>query len=313
MNEVGPTSRLALGGQWWSGCCDDGVVFPPRMRHPALDNRRSDLGAFEIGVFGALALWMLFSNTSDLNLQPFNPNHAVGDWSGVFKGMVFAILAFIGFEASAPLGEEAKNPRRTIPRAVVGSALAIGLFYILCSYAWVFGAGFNNFVTQATGADPWRNLGKVFWGRLDHCVPAIATRRGELERAVNAASGCSTLWRATALRRSRWPRTPFKTPNRDHLDGSSVVLALLFGWKLGAWASRHCDACRTARDSRVHARCAAASCIWGAAASSILAASLGATRWIVLFFFPPTASSTSRRTRSSMRTGRDPVTCSVSS
>ena len=78
--------------------------------------------------------------------------------------MVFAILAFIGFEASAPLGEEAKNPRRTVPRAVVGSALAIGLFYVLCSYAWVFGAGFDNFVAQATGADPWRNLGKVFWG-----------------------------------------------------------------------------------------------------------------------------------------------------
>jgi amino acid transporter len=78
--------------------------------------------------------------------------------------MVFAILAFIGFEASAPLGEEAKNPLRSIPRAVVGSAFVIGLFYLLCSYAWVFGAGFNGFVAQATGADPWRNLGKVFWG-----------------------------------------------------------------------------------------------------------------------------------------------------
>ena len=77
---------------------------------------------------------------------------------------MFAILAFIGFEAAAPLGEEARHPRRTIPRAVVGSAIVIGLFYILCSYAWVFGAGFDGFVEQATGADPWRNLGEVFWG-----------------------------------------------------------------------------------------------------------------------------------------------------
>ena len=53
---------------------------------------------------------MLLSNAGDLNLQPFNPSHAAGDWSGVFKGMVFAILAFIGFEAAAPLGEEAKQP-----------------------------------------------------------------------------------------------------------------------------------------------------------------------------------------------------------
>src|SRR3954466_13875268 len=110
------------------------------------------LGAFEIAVFGALAIWILFSNAGDLNLQPFNPSHATGHWSGVFKGMVFAILAFIGFEASAPLGEEAKNPRRTVPRAVIGSALAIGIFYVLCSYAWVFGAGFQGFVDQAPGA-----------------------------------------------------------------------------------------------------------------------------------------------------------------
>ena len=41
----------------------------------------------------------------------------------------------------------------------------IGLFYILCAYAWVFGAGFDRFVEQATGRrDPWRNLGEVFWG-----------------------------------------------------------------------------------------------------------------------------------------------------
>src|SRR5262245_66091729 len=112
------------------------------------------LGAFEILIFGALAVWMLISNAGDLNAQPFNPNHAVGDWSGVFKGMVFAILAFIGFEAAAPLGEEARHPRRTVPRAVVGSAIVIGLFYIFCSYAWVFGAGFDRFVE--IGRASWR-------------------------------------------------------------------------------------------------------------------------------------------------------------
>src|SRR5207244_4347317 len=87
-------------------------------------------------------------------------------WSGqwVLWALLMGVLAFIGFEAAAPLGEEAKHPRRAIPRAVVGSALLIGLFYVLAAYAWVFGAGFNTFVDQATGADPWRALGKAFWG-----------------------------------------------------------------------------------------------------------------------------------------------------
>jgi amino acid transporter len=124
------------------------------------------LGIFEITIFAALSVWMILSAGGDLSLQAFNPSNAAeGSWSGVFKGMIFAVLAFIGFEAAAPLGEEAKNPRRTVPLAVLGSAALIGLFYVLCAYAWVFGAGFDNFVDQATGnADPWRALAKTFWG-----------------------------------------------------------------------------------------------------------------------------------------------------
>jgi amino acid transporter len=157
---------MALSSRWWIWVLlMTAIVFLLTYRDIRISTTAGViLGTFEIAIFAALALWMLFSNAGDLNLQPFHAHHAVGGWSGVFKGMVFAILAFIGFEASAPLGEEARHPRRTVPRAVVGSAIAIGIFYVLCSYAWVFGAGFNTFVTQATGADPWRNLWKVFWG-----------------------------------------------------------------------------------------------------------------------------------------------------
>jgi amino acid transporter len=195
------------------------------------------LGTFEIGIFAALALWMLFSNTGDLNLQPFNPHHAVNDWGGVAKGMIFAILAFIGFEASAPLGEEARNPRRTVPRAVVGSAIAIGLFYVLCAYAWVFGAGFDHFVAQATGADPWRNLGKVFWGTgwvivfLAICNSIVANS--------NAGMNAATRVFYSLARNRLGPRQlghthkTFKTPHIAiiWLSLFALVLSLLVGWK----------------------------------------------------------------------------------
>src|SRR5207253_4010769 len=197
------------------------------------------LGAFEIVVFGALAVWMLLSNTSHLNLSPFNPHHAVGGWNGVFRGMVFAILAFIGVEAAAPLGEEAKNPRRTVPIAVVGSALAIGLFYILCSYAWVFGAGFNNFVNQATGADPWRALGKTFWGGawvlvfLAICNSIAANSNA----AVNAATRVFYALARNRLAPQQLGRVHprFKTPTNAIIGMSlfAFVLSLLLGWKWG--------------------------------------------------------------------------------
>jgi amino acid transporter len=226
-------------GQWWIWVLlITVVVFLLTYRDIRLSTTAGViLGVFEIAVFAALALWMIFSNLGDLNVQPFNPNHASGDWSGVFKGMVFAILAFIGFEASAPLGEEARNPRRTVPRAVVGSAIAIGLFYVLCAYAWVFGAGFDNFVEQATGADPWRNLGKVFWSTgwilvfLAICNSIVANSNA----AVNAATRVFY-----ALARNRLaPRAlghthpEFKTPHVAILwmSGFALVLSLIIGWK----------------------------------------------------------------------------------
>src|SRR4051794_6108250 len=156
-------------GQWWIWVTlTAAIVFLLTYRDIRISVTAGViLGSFEILVFGALAIWILLSNTGHLSLQPFNPHHAPeGAFTGVGKGMVFAILAFIGFEASAPLGEEAKNPRRTIPIAVVGSCLVIGAFYVLMSYAWVFGeGGVGDFVKNAGGsADPWRDMAKAFWG-----------------------------------------------------------------------------------------------------------------------------------------------------
>ncbi len=54
--------------------------------------------------------------------------------SGVRLGVVLAIFSFVGFEAATALGSEARNPLRTIPRAVTLSAFCAGLFFVLCAY-----------------------------------------------------------------------------------------------------------------------------------------------------------------------------------
>jgi amino acid transporter len=54
-------------------------------------------------------------------------------------GLIFAIFSFTGFESAASLGSEARNPLRTIPRAVWQSALFVGLLFIVSSYAEVLG------------------------------------------------------------------------------------------------------------------------------------------------------------------------------
>jgi amino acid transporter len=199
------------------------------------------LGIFEIGVFAALALWMILSNLDALTLQTFNPDNAeAGTFNGVFKGMIFAVLAFIGFEASAPLGEEARDPRRVIPRGVVLSAVIIGLFYVLCSYAWVIGAGFDEFVAQATeNPDPWRALATTFWagGWVLIWLAILNSAIANSNAGVNAATRVLyAMARNGAMPRALARVHPeHRTPHIAVIVNcvGGAVIALLLGWKWG--------------------------------------------------------------------------------
>jgi amino acid transporter len=128
------------------------------------------LGLFEIVVFAALAVWMIVKAGDANTLSVFWTDQAnspdFGGWSGVIAGSVFTILAFIGFEAAAPLAEEARNPRRTVQIAVVASAILIGLFYLLTTYAAAVFFGpdrFTGFAGFGEG-NPWQQLSRDVWG-----------------------------------------------------------------------------------------------------------------------------------------------------
>jgi amino acid transporter len=58
---------------------------------------------------------------------------------GIVVGVVLAIFAFVGFESAGSLGMEARNPYRTIGRAILTSSIGVGLFYVVVSYSQVFG------------------------------------------------------------------------------------------------------------------------------------------------------------------------------
>ncbi|WP_410672694.1 APC family permease [Amycolatopsis sp. cmx-4-68] len=51
--------------------------------------------------------------------------------SGVFLGAVFGFLSFAGFEAAATLGEETQDPKRNIPRAILGTAVFGGAYFVV--------------------------------------------------------------------------------------------------------------------------------------------------------------------------------------
>ena len=72
---------------------------------------------------------------------------------GFGLAFLFIVTNFTGFEATVVFSEEARDPRRTIPRAAYTAIAVIGLFYALTVWALSIGWGPAN-VQAAAAQDP---------------------------------------------------------------------------------------------------------------------------------------------------------------
>ena len=150
-----------------------------------------------------LGAWIVFSltlivqaggdNTVQVLGTHFVNNPDYTGWSGVIAGSVFTILAFIGFEQAAPIAEEAREPRRTIPLAIILACLGIGLFYILNTYASAVSFGPANMINfTADDSNPWQNvLARDAWGGLGFLLVFLALVNSIIANQ-NAANNSST-------------------------------------------------------------------------------------------------------------------------
>lgn len=163
------------------------------------------LGAIEIAIFLLISA-LLIANAEENTLRVFVPGEA-----GVlpaFQGMIFCLLAFIGFEAVAPLGEEAREPRRTIPKAVIWSAVLVGLFYVFNMYAATvyFGPDRMGEFLAFNDGDPWGGMATEVLGTLGGLLVIFAILNSCVANA-NASATAATrslfaMGRASLI--SRW-------------------------------------------------------------------------------------------------------------
>jgi amino acid transporter len=195
------------------------------------------LGLIEIGIFVLISALLIVNAGSRNTLSVFIP----GD-DGILpalQGMVFCLLAFVGFEAAAPLAEEARDPKRTIRQAVIWSAILIGIFYLFCYYAATVFFGpdkmAKDFLTF-NNSDPWGGMADQVLPGIGALLVTFAILNSSL---ANANAGANASTRAIfALGRSRiLPEAlaavhpTYRTPvNAVHLQG---VLGILLAIGLG--------------------------------------------------------------------------------
>ncbi len=118
------------------------------------------LYAFEVLLLLAMSITILVrGGNAGLSAAPFK---WPGGSSDVLLTFSLAVLAFGGFEASAPLAEETRNPRRNVPIAVIGAVLISGVIYVLGSYALVIAFGTGHTGALALDPNPFHTAAKAF-------------------------------------------------------------------------------------------------------------------------------------------------------
>lgn len=93
---------------------------------------------------------VVFGGNTPEGLSPDIVNPAAFLQGAPGVGLLFAILSFIGFEATAVFRDEAKNPNKTIPRATYISLILIGVFYAISSWALISAFGASTVVETAS-------------------------------------------------------------------------------------------------------------------------------------------------------------------
>jgi amino acid transporter len=152
---------------WWSFALATSALIWSLTHHGIQLSARVTalLGGLEVLIMLALGITFLtHPGPGSKYFAPLNPSASPHHFGGILAGMVFSILALSGFEAPAPLAQEARRPAKFVSQAITLSLTAIGIFYIFTSYGSSIGWGTGDMAAFASNPNPYYVLGHALWG-----------------------------------------------------------------------------------------------------------------------------------------------------
>lgn len=102
------------------------------------------------------------------SFEVFAPTNVFGGVVGV--AIIYAFSSYLGFEGTAIYAEEARDPKRAVPRATYAAVAIVGTFYVITSWSLLAAYGGDRSVAIA-GEDP----GGFVFGLTDRFIGSAVT------------------------------------------------------------------------------------------------------------------------------------------
>ena len=136
-------------------------------------------------------IYFALTNGVHLSTEGFHLSASPTGSSGVFRAMVFAMLAFCGFDVVSTLSEETHEPKKNIPRATFLALVIFAAIIIVGIWALTFGASREELQKIAeAGQMPITEVSKRVWGIGGVLIP-LTGLSATLGLAIATAIGAS--------------------------------------------------------------------------------------------------------------------------
>lgn len=158
LGELAPGLALALGGDWFPKVLAVTAVavfmyvnYRGASETGLAGNVVTGLKIVILLLFGAFGIAAFLKNPSAItHFRPFTP-HGLG---GILSAMGLTFIAFEGYEIIAQSGEEVRDPKHNVPRAIFTSLLIVVPIYILVGFV-----ALASVVPDVAGMPTWQYLG----------------------------------------------------------------------------------------------------------------------------------------------------------
>ena len=166
--ELKATWSIDVPWLWWVSI----LVFAPLTAYLQWEGIKPSTrfivitGGLEMVIVMTLAIFGFLvppAGSPGISLEVFNPaNIPVGE--GFALAVVFTVQGLTGWEASAPLAEETKDPRRNVPLSVMLSIVLIGSFLVIVFWGTITGFGNDTEAVKTAVPVPALVLAHRVWG-----------------------------------------------------------------------------------------------------------------------------------------------------